>query len=272
MPELPEVEITVRHLREHWLGRTIREVVVTETGASQINLPVRSLKESLENASLVSLTRYGKWMLFNFQNGNSTNVVGHLRMSGSYLISDTSNTHPHKRLEFILDNGKFITYIDQRRFGTWHLVDDTSQYLNAKNLGPDALSDDFNAEYLLDRLKNSLKPIYSSLLDQSVVAGLGNIYVNEALAASYIHPFSKSNKVPYEVLTILVENTKKLLRLSLEMKGTTLLDNLYNTPEGKSGEFAQMLKVYGHKKDVEVTVTKIGGRSVFYKSNQVLFT
>jgi len=272
MPELPEVETTIRNLRKNWVDQTVKNFTATSTGKSQLNLSIESLQEKLVGARLSSLQRYGKWMLFDFEKKEKLNVAGHLRMSGSYLTGKSSISHQHKRFEFELENGTFIAYLDQRRFGTWHVVDDLLKHLADKGLGPDALSEEFNAKYLQQALSKLKKPIYQALLDQQIVAGLGNIYVNEALAASLIHPLSVGNKIPVEFLETLVLNTKNILYRSLELKGTTLLDNLYNTPEGKTGEFAKLLTVYGQKKNPEVTVIKIGGRSAFYRQNQILFS
>lgn len=268
MPELPEVETTIRYLRPQLLDRVINEVIVSKRGVSHFNQNLTDVKSQLEGAQFTDLSRIGKWMLFDL---GKTKAVGHLRMSGRFLIGDEVLPHVHNRFQFLLDNGKVVNYIDQRRFGTFHLVKDFSEYKSLAGLGPDALSGKLTAEYLFSRLQSTKKPIYSTLLDQNMVAGLGNIYVNEALHASHIHPLQPANTLSLSQLEVLVTHIGRLLTLALQFRGTTLIDNLYKDPEGKTGDFAKMLQVYGKKKDSEIEVLKVGGRSVFvHKTNQLL--
>lgn len=270
MPELPEVETTIKYLREVWLNKAIKDVSLFNGGESQINVSAQEFKTGLLNRELTELSRYGKWMVFRFDSGD-LEAIGHLRMSGRYSSDITPISHVHKRIEFVLSDNTNLAYIDQRRFGTWEIVKSSKEFLTLKKLGPDALSDEFSSEYLFDRLSKSKRFIYQDLLDQSFVAGLGNIYVNESLYLSGIHPKSISSKIPGILIENLVKNIKEILNLSLSLKGTTLSDNLYSTPEGKTGEFASLLKVYG-KKGGPIVFEKIAGRtSYFDPKTQVLF-
>lgn len=270
MPELPEVETTIRYLRPALLNQIVRELTVTNGGESTFNVPLAEAKQNIEQKSFLALSRRGKFMLFELESPDSihssqTNgfIVGHLRMSGRYKIDDKVIDHPHNRFQLHLDNGKIVNYIDQRRFGTLHFTDDFDNYPGLQRLGPDILTDDVTAEFLRSRLAKLKKPIYSALLDQSIVAGLGNIYVNEILHATGIHPLTQSNAISLEQTTLILDQAKRILSKALELKGTTLIDNLYQDPEGKIGKFAKLLQVYGKKNDPNVSILKVGGRSVF---------
>lgn len=272
MPELPEVETTVRNLRSAWLGKTITDVIVLNGGERQFNLPIDELRKRVLGFKLENLERVGKWMLFDFIQGNiSQNAVGHLRMSGSYKVASNVLSHPHVRFAFQTNDNDYINYIDQRRFGTWHLVESYSDYLKQRNIGIDALSEELTAEYLFSKTQQSSRPIYTTLLDQRTIAGLGNIYVNELLSRTRIHPLSPSKNIPFAKVLELTTEIPVLLNKALELKGTTLKDNLYNTPEGKIGKFADLLQVYGKHKDIGVQRIQINGRSVFFTSDQILY-
>lgn len=260
MPELPEVEITIRYLKPAILNEVITNITATNKGESTFNIPFDDVKKRIVGNKVTDIGRHGKWMLFEFNNGKA---IGHLRMSGRYKIEDKVLDIPHNRFQFHLQNGKVINYIDQRRFGTFHFVDGFESYPGLKKLGPDILIGEVTVEYLLNRLKTVKKPIYSALLDQSIIAGLGNIYVNEVLHACGIHPLTPANKLAKKDIQNVLGHSKSILEKALELKGTTLIDNLYQDPEGKTGQFAKMLQVYGKKKDPNVQVLKIGGRSVF---------
>lgn len=266
MPELPEVETTIRYLRPALLGEVIRDLTVSNRGESHFNIPFSEVQERIIGTKTAALNRLGKWMLFEFLNpeeNSELKAVGHLRMSGRYKIADEVIKHPHNRFQIHLENGRIINYIDQRRFGTFHFVEDFRKHKALAALGPDILAADFTAEQLYEGLRKTKKPLYSALLDQTVVAGLGNIYVNETLHAAGLHPLMPGLAITPPKAERLLREARRILTLALEMKGTTLIDNLYQDPEGKTGQFAKMLQVYGKKPDPDVEVLKIGGRSVF---------
>ncbi len=260
MPELPEVETTVKYLRDYMLGHVVKRVSVTNKGETAFNAPLAEMQKRIEGKPLTALSRYGKWMMFEF---DDTKVVGHLRMSGRYKVDTEVLEGPHNRIQFHLDNGKVVNYVDQRRFGTFHLVDSFHSHAGMAQLGPDVLDHKCTPAYLFQRLQKLHKPIYSALLDQTVVAGLGNIYVNETLHACSIHPLQPANTISGQQCHEILREARRILKMSLEMKGTTLIDNLYQDPDGKKGNFYRKLKVYGKKDDPDITVLKIGGRSAF---------
>ncbi len=267
MPELPEVETIVRYLRPQIVGTVVEDLIIKNKGETHFNRSVEDSRSSLIQRKIAGLERHGKWMLFDIEDSP---VVAHLRMSGRYEVNPKISDHPHTRFSIKLDSGMFLTYIDQRRFGTFHFTPTIGEYLEARKLGPDALSAKFNPQTLYSALQSTARPIYSALLDQRLVAGLGNIYVNEALHAAAIHPKQPANTISKVKTKVLYENIIRLLTLALEMKGTTLIDNLYQDPEGNTGEFYKLLQVYGKKKDPNIEVMKIAGRSVFVNTKTKL--
>lgn len=264
MPELPEVETTVRYLRPHLEQQTITQIKITNGGERHFNLPTEEVEALLNHALIKKISRYGKWITLELNKDNEQfTAVAHLRMSGRYLVEDKPYASPHNRYHLVMDNGKTISYLDIRRFGTFHILSSIAEHPTLQTLGPDALTAAFTAPYLQTRLQSVNKSIYNALLDQKIVAGLGNIYVNEALHAAEIHPLQPASSLTAGQLTLLVQNIKAILTQALSFKGTTLIDNSYRDPEGNVGEFAKLLKVYGKHKDADIEVLKIGGRSVF---------
>ncbi len=268
MPELPEVATVLKQITPAIIDQGIADVKVTPKGERMVApLTPVSLKKELIGRRIIRVNRHGKFMTFELD--NSKKVVAHLRMSGRLLISDMPLKHLHNRLHIKFENGKYLNFIDIRRFGTFHLVEKGDTYSGLKKLGPDALSVELTKDYLKAKLKGRAKNIYSTLLDQSIVAGLGNIYVNEVLYASRIHPERSAGKVnPAEIEQIL-EHTARILKMAIAYRGTTLIDKSYMDTEGLYGDFFNMLKVYG-KKDTacercgtKITRLKIGGRSVY---------
>ena len=194
MPELPEVATVIKQISPYVTGQIISDVIITKKGERMISpLTPQKIVQLLMGVTVTEIKRHGKFIVFEMS--DASKVVAHLRMSGRFLISDNLVEHSHNRILILLGNGKFLNFIDIRRFGTFHLVPKSSEYPGLKNLGPDALSPEFTAEYLSSQLQKRNKPVYSSLLDQSIVAGLGNIYVNEVLYDAKIHPQRSSVKI-----------------------------------------------------------------------------
>lgn len=287
MPELPEVETVVRTLREYVLGQEIRGVMVDVKGERALgDVSPTLLAEKLVGRRFGGIQRHGKFIIFSF-GAEAPQVVAHLRMTGRYLYqphntteaikapnylfndSATRNTplDPYIRFSLHLENGD-LHYSDKRRFGTFHLVDDYRNYSGLKLLGLDALNTDFNAHYLLMKFEGRNKPIYSALLDQTTVAGLGNIYVCEVLLLARVHPLTPAGKITPKQSHSIVAHSKDLLDLAISNQGTSFSD--YRNAAGEKGRFQEFLKVYGHKfseidgQSYEVARLKIGGRSVYF--------
>lgn len=276
MPELPEVETTLRYLKPYILEQAIAEFSAPPTSARQFNLPIADMQSKLVGARFTGADRIGKWMLFTLESAKPDNAVNagpstptpfhlisHLRMSGRFKVEREKLEHQHLRFHITLADGTVLNFLDQRRFGTLHYVASLNEHKGVSSLGPDALSAEFTPKYLFARLQKTKKPIYTALLDQAIVAGLGNIYVNEALHAAAVHPLLPANEVSSAHAAALVHESRRILALALEFKGTTLIDNLYQDPEGNTGNFAKMLQVYGKRGDSDVKILRINGRSVF---------
>lgn len=305
MPELPEVENVVLALRRHVRKSRIIEVDIDPSGYKLLGSTSPALlEESLVGHKIEAITRRGKYIHISLS-GLSHDLVVHLRMTGKFLYEAAVNPHsiaiphiittkqpdtnaegmakasdrsePHssrkpdqlrfRRLSLKLDDGT-LHFLDMRRFATFHLVDDVDRYPGITSLGPDALADHFSPEYLGRVLSGKIKPIYSALLDQKIVAGLGNIYVCEVLALSRIHPLKESGKLGVNEYTAIVSNTKKVLQAAIAAKGTTFRD--YAGADGNKGNFSSQLLVYGKQKatidgvDLVVSKIKIGGRTAHY--------
>jgi len=268
MPELPEVATVLKQITPAILNQKIADVTVMPKGERMVApLKPSKLKQELTGKTITSINRHGKFMIFELDNGKK--IVAHLRMSGRMLISDKPLKHLHNRLYLKFENGKYLNFIDIRRFGTFHLVEKGKTYSGVANLGPDALSGELTAAYLKAKLKDRSKNIYSSLLDQSIIAGLGNIYVNEVLYSCKIHPKRYAGKVNLNEIKLILEQVERILNMAINYRGTTLIDKSYADTEGLYGDFFDMLKVYG-KKDTAcercgtlITKIRISNRGVY---------
>lgn len=202
MPELPEVEILARHLRPLLRGKTIHSVKILRPRATRPTAP-KTFQEKLTGATFQNLSRRGKYLLFQLSrkaSGNTMTVLGHLGMTGRMFLALKKEKWPkHAAIVFDLGDRNFI-YEDYRYFGRMTL--DMSP---VEKLGPEPLSEKFFSESLAANLKRSRQPIKVKLLDQNLVAGIGNIYASEALFRARLSP-----KLPADRLTF--SQTKKLWR------------------------------------------------------------
>ena len=240
MPELPEVE-TVRRELEPWLtGRTIVK-------AERVDAPPGPKYAGLERAAgqrVEAVNRRGKFLLLPLERGDD--LVIHLGMTGIVSPRDPGK---HVRVRLELDEGENPTlyFQDVRRFGRFLLVP-TGDYTSLPTLhamGPEPLSDAFNPEQLAEAFAKSSVAVKTYLLSQKPVSGVGNIYADEALWASKIHPLTPSNRVPKRQIPLLVTMIKDVLTASLAVQGTTLRD--YRTVGGEVGAYLDELNAYGQK-------------------------
>ena len=188
MPELPEVEMAVRELREWLLGRTILKAKLLRAGLAPQNSP-QSFARSLKGATVVDISRRGKHILTHFSHART--LITHLRMTGRFVLVHSRDPHPpHTHAIFWLDNGRKILFSDQRHFG-WMLLTNSSQLERVeqlRKLAPEPLDSEFSIDYLYDVLHKSRRAIKLILLDQTRVLGLGNIYAAEALYRARVNP------------------------------------------------------------------------------------
>lgn len=242
MPELPEVETVGRALAPHLIGRTIHDTEVRQT-AFRTKLDPVHFATFFEGETIDSWQRHGKYLIFSFFSGKR--FVLHLGMSGSCRVCDgTVDFERHEHLAWNFTDGSSWRYSDIRRFGQLFLIESGEELpASIRCLGPDALSDDCSGDYLKKRLSGQRAEIKCLLLNQRILAGVGNIYACEALWRAGISPFAIGDKLTKKRLIVLVEAIKQVLRESVSCGGTTIRD--FRRPDGSEGKFVLHLDVYG---------------------------
>jgi len=242
MPELPEVETTVRGLAPVLEGR--RLVRVEARRADLRRAFPADLRQRLTGARVTGLGRRAKYGLVDTDRGDT--MVFHLGMSGRWRI-DPESFGAHDHLVLGTDEGRVLALNDPRRFGSVDLVPtaELDRWPAFAALGPEPLGRDFDAEHLLAALDGREAPIKALLLDQRIVAGLGNIYVCEALHMAGIAPGRAAGRISRPRLERLVEAVKAVLVAAIEAGGSTLRD--YARPSGELGYFSKQWRVYGRE-------------------------
>ncbi|MGB3281085.1 MAG: bifunctional DNA-formamidopyrimidine glycosylase/DNA-(apurinic or apyrimidinic site) lyase [Pseudorhodobacter sp.] len=280
MPELPEVETVRRGLEPVMTGQTITKAAVNLPDL-RWPFPPR-MAERLTGAMVTGLRRRSKYILADLSTGES--LLIHLGMSGRILISgamqaDFHHDHPapakHDHVVLDLENGARITFNDARRFGAMDLLEtalgDTHPLL--ASIGPEPFGNSFHEAYLTARLKGRATPIKSALLDQRIVAGLGNIYVCEVLYRAGLHPARPAGKLPAKTVAGLVPLIRDVLGEAIEAGGSSLRD--YRQADGELGYFQHRFRTYGREGDPCLTpgcsanIQRIvqSGRSSFFCPN-----
>jgi formamidopyrimidine-DNA glycosylase len=242
MPELPEVETTVRGLVPVLEGRRITSAEVRRADLRRA-FPV-DLRQRLTGARVTRLSRRAKYGLIDTDRGDT--LIFHLGMSGRWRIDpEVLGAHDH----FILqtEDGRRLSLNDPRRFGSVDLVPtaELAAYEPFRKMGPEPLGSEFTAAYLLGALSGRAAPIKAMLLDQRIVAGLGNIYVCEALHIARVAPSRPAGRISAVRLERLVEAVKSVLVSAIEAGGSTLRD--YARPDGELGYFSKQFLVYGRE-------------------------
>ena len=246
MPELPEVETVVRQLRPLLVGRTVTGVTVG--WARTISQPsVRAFRAQLVGRRVTALTRRAKYLVATLDDGRV--LVGHLRMTGRFFVRAVAGAaEPGEpdgkfiRVSVLLDGGRELVFSDVRKFGRLALVSVLEDALPA--LGPEPLSPGMDGAWLAKALgarRRLLKPL---LLDQSFLAGLGNIYVDESLHRAGLHPLQSSQRVSRERAGVLADAIRDILSRAISAEGSSF-DTFYRTPEGRPGAFQDEFAVYG---------------------------
>jgi formamidopyrimidine-DNA glycosylase len=264
MPELPEVEITVRGLAPALEGRRL---VSVETRRADLRRAFpHDLRQRLTGATVTSLGRRAKYGLIGTDRGDT--LIFHLGMSGRWRI-DPAEIGPHDHFLLETDEPRRLALNDPRRFGSLDLVrtDEVQAYEPFVKMGPEPLGDVFTASALATALKGRSAPIKSLLLDQRIVAGLGNIYVCEALHMAGIAPGRAGGGISKQRLERLVPAIKRVLGAAIEAGGSTLRD--YARPSGELGYFSKQWRVYGREGEPcecgrLVRRRADGGRSTFF--------
>ncbi|PAK84050.1 DNA-formamidopyrimidine glycosylase [Lentilactobacillus kefiri] len=244
MPELPEVETVRRGLTQLVEGSTIKTVDVLY--AKMINLPPDDFKEALRGKRIEKIDRRGKYLFIRLS-GHLT-IVSHLRMEGKYDVEpEGSPIDKHTHIIFHLTDGRQLRYNDTRKFGRMNLVDTGAemQVAGLKTIGPEPTEKDLTVEYMKRIFAKSRKVIKPFLLDQSNIAGLGNIYADEVLWLSKINPKQPVNTISLAKIKVLRKNIIDELARAIAGHGTTV--HSYSTAYGEAGQFQNHLNVYGRE-------------------------
>jgi formamidopyrimidine-DNA glycosylase len=265
MPELPEVETTVRGLESVLAGRVLTHVEARRADLRRA-FPM-DLRQRLTGARVTGLGRRAKYGLVHTDRGDT--MVFHLGMSGRWRI-DPGELGAHDHLLLETDEGRRLSLADPRRFGSVDLLatERLSEWPAFAALGPEPLSADFNAAQLGEALRGRIAPIKAMLLDQRIVAGLGNIYVCEALNIARIAPTKPAGTVSKPRLGLLVEAVRQVLTEAIAAGGSSLRD--YARPDGELGYFSKQFRVYGREGQEcpcgkGVVARRVdSGRSTFY--------
>jgi formamidopyrimidine-DNA glycosylase len=238
MPELPEVETTRRGLAPHVVGRTIARVDVREP---RLRWPVaKSLPRALAGARIANLERRGKYLLFGTDAGT---LLVHLGMSGSLrYLPAMRERGAHDHIDVHFADGGALRLNDPRRFGSFMLTTKPSAHPLLKNLGPEPLGDEFDADYLWRTSRKRRVAIKQHLMNGRVVVGVGNIYASEALFRAGIHPRRPAGRIARARFESLVVSVRDVLRDAIEDGGTTLRN--FVGGNGEPGYFRGRLRVY----------------------------
>ena len=268
MPELPEVETVRIRLEPKLVGRTFERVRIDDTRLVRPYEPVEVAAE-LEGERVEALERRGKYLIVRFASGRS--LLIHLRMTGSLRHGPAGSLEdePHRRAVVRLDDGSDVAYRDVRRFGTWLVLEpgELDPYLDER-LGSEPLADGFTPAELRARLAGRRAPVKAALLDQRTLAGMGNIYVDEALWRARIHPLRPAGELSPSELKRLHTAIRASLEAGIARHGSTLRD--YRLPDGERGAMQREFKVYGREDEpcdrcgTPIAKTRAGGRGTWY--------
>lgn len=243
MPELPEVETVVKALRSPLVGRTFTgfrslwlNQIIYPTGPD----PVGEMNARIQGRTVTGMRRRAKYIVMVLDDGAESLIV-HLKMTGHLALVPTSEPlHPHVRNLFHLADGDDLRFRDMRKFGRIYLVQDPEQVLG--KLGPEPLSDHFTLSLFRERLKGRSRVIKPLLLDQGFVAGIGNIYADEALFEAKILPNRTADTLKPAEAERLHAAIRKVLRLGIEREGASISD--YVKPDGTKGDMQNAVNVF----------------------------
>ncbi|MPZ22931.1 MAG: bifunctional DNA-formamidopyrimidine glycosylase/DNA-(apurinic or apyrimidinic site) lyase [Dehalococcoidia bacterium] len=266
VPELPEVETLRRDLDPEIVGREILKGWISENAPRLVQgMPPQVFLDSLARRRFTGTSRRGKYLVLELDDG--TAFILHLRMTGQLLLVDPQSVvDPYARARFWLDDGRELRFRDVRKFGTmWHVAD---RELVLHRLGLEPLSDEFTTAALYAALARRAAPVKAVLLDQHVIAGLGNIYVDEALHLARVHPLAPARDLSRRQAGAIREGAVRVLEQALSNRGSSFRD--YVDSRGRPGSNVQHLRVYKRTGEPclscgrEIVRTLAGGRSTHY--------
>jgi formamidopyrimidine-DNA glycosylase len=265
VPELPEVETIRRQLAPHLEGLTIRQARILDPRWTRPERP-QAVEEQLQNAIVRRVGRFGKYLAWELS--QERYLLIHLRMTGS-LLFDPRSDPPHTRVQLELEGDHRLVYVDPRRFGTGHLLlgaEARDAYLAAR-IGAEPLTPAFTVEYLRRAARGRTAPVKAFLLDQRRLAGVGNIYADEALFRAGIHPLRPAGRLSLAQLAALRDAVEDALQAGIDAKGASIDD--FRHVDGARGSFQDRFLV--HRREGEPcprcgsTIRKlvVGGRGTY---------
>ncbi len=265
MPELPEIETITRGIQE-LVGQKISNIMIRQ---QSLRYPIASdLKIKLISKKIITICRRAKYIIIKLDSGF---LIIHLGMSGCISLTNPSILEKkHDHFDLICGNN-ILRYNDPRRFGCIIYTDDIEKHKLFASLGPEPLSSDFTAKYLIAKIKNRNSSIKQLIMDNNIVVGVGNIYACEALFKSQILPIRAGKTISNSNAETLVKKIKEVLKQAIKLGGSSLRD--YKQTNGNLGNFQNEHYVYGrtHEKckicSSLITAKRIGGRNSFYCPN-----
>ncbi len=290
MPELPEVETTVRELRKKIIGLKVLDFWTDWPKAIKAIKP-ESFKAKIKGKKILNIRRRAKMLIFNLS-GNAF-ILAHQKMTGHFLVGkwkyaprskrkwqSVNVGHLHDRVNdyihllFKLSDGRQLAFSDLRKFGWIALYENTKpkDILKIKSLGPEPLLKNFNVDVLKKQLAKTHRPIKQALMDQKIIAGIGNIYADEILFSVKIHPLVPADTLSAEKIRKLHQAIRKILKIAIKYKGTTILSGAeeYRLPGGERGGYQEKRQVYRREGEPcprcgeKIKRIKIGQRSAHF--------
>jgi len=270
MPELPEVEVICRGIRPLLIGRRVT-AIMSSGKKLRHPIPLEVMQDSMLGQTITTVERRAKFLQVGLQHGEM--LIIHLGMTGNLgIFSPSAVQAKHVHIRWSLDNDTELRYNDSRRFGSIRFLqrDEVAKREETlfKTTGPEPFSDEFSADYLLQRAKGKSLGVKLLLMTNQVVAGIGNIYANESLFAAEIHPARQAQTLTRQEWSRLVIKIRKVLRQAIECGGSTIRDFVNAGQE--RGYFQINFHVYGREGEAcsrcstKIEKLKLGGRASFY--------
>ena len=270
MPELPEVETVKEALKCNLIGKKISKIDIYYNRIIQ-NVDEETFKTSLTGEVIIDIKRVGKYLVFIF---NNHIMLSHLRMEGKYNYLDKGPITEHDHVVFYFESGENLKYNDTRKFGTMDIFDtnDLNVVMNMKplnKLGIEPLTSELTFNYLKEKICKLKKPLKTVLLDQSIISGLGNIYVDEVCIMSGLHPLKKCNTLTDNDIEKIIESTNKVIEKAIKLGGTTIRS--FTSSHMITGRFQNELIIHTKTKcgvcGGNVRKIFVGGRGTYICDN-----
>ncbi len=266
MPELPEVETVRNTLKNYIIGRRIDDLITPYPDI--IKAKLSQFRNCILGQRFNDILRFGKYLIFVL---DDYSLISHLRMEGKYFIrSSMDEITKHEHIIFKLDNDVFLSYHDVRKFGTMELVNigQEFQVKSLKSIGKEVNDPNLDSQEIYKMIVKSNRAIKTVLLDQKIVSGLGNIYVDETLFRARINPEEVANKLNFQEVKNILKSAKSVIDKAILLGGTTI--RTYQSSLGVDGRFQNELAV--HTKENEpclvcndtIKKTKVGGRGTYF--------